>query len=252
MDNEKNNKTESIRLQVFLAKAGIGSRRKCEEYIVEGRVKVNGQTITALGTKVTEEDFVTYNGRQIKPVKDLVYLALNKPPQFLCSNSDPEGRPLAVDLLKGAYQGRLYNVGRLDFLSSGLIFFTNDGAFTKEITHPSHQIEKEYVVETKEPVLEEYLREFKNGINIRGVLYKIKSYQFLNTSKIRLVLTEGKNREIRNFFLEKRLKVKSIHRVRIGPIHIGKLAPGEFRYLSKTEVASLLKGRGKGRHGNSN
>lgn len=230
-----------LRLQLFLAKAGIGSRRKCETYIQEGRVGVNGQLVTRLGTKVNPSDSVTFNGRPVKIQKELVYIALNKPERYLCSSSDPEGRPLALDLLKGAYHGRIYNVGRLDFLSSGLIFFTNDGIFAKKMTHPSGEIEKEYIVETKEPLLEEYLKEFQKGFYFEDSRYKIKNYKIINTNSARLVLTEGKNREIRNFFLVKRLKVKKIHRIRIGNIHLGKLSAGQFRYLTNKEISVLLR-----------
>jgi 23S rRNA pseudouridine2605 synthase len=124
-------KDNEMRLQVFMAKSGIASRRKCESFISNGLVKVNGKIITEMGYKVNKEDSVIYNGKKYNLIKNKIYLALNKPQLYLCSNSDPQDRNLAVDLIKSDFQDRLYNVGRLDYLSTGLIFFTNDGDFTK-------------------------------------------------------------------------------------------------------------------------
>ncbi len=230
-----------IRLQLYLARAGVGSRRACETYITDGRVTVNGVTVTALGTKVLPEDTVTMDGSVVKPEQTLVYIALNKPQRYLCSNSDPEGRPLAVSFLRPSIKERVFHVGRLDYLSSGLIFFTNDGDFAKKMTHPSSRIEKEYIVETKDTIEETMLQEFQRGIRIEGEQYRIKSYVLLSPFKARMVLTEGKNREIRNFFIFKRIKVKRIHRIRIGSVRLGKLEPGQWRYLSRKEVADLTR-----------
>ncbi len=115
-------RNEGIRLQLYLSQAGVASRRKSEELILLGRVTINGRTVTQLGSKVVEGDRVALDGREVHPTKHHVYFMLNKPPYYLCSDSDPEGRPLAVSLIKQTFQGRLFNVGRLDYLSSGLIF----------------------------------------------------------------------------------------------------------------------------------
>jgi len=229
-----------IRLQLFLARAGIGSRRTCETYITSGRVAVNGKTVTTLGTKVLPEDTVSMDGSPVRPEIRLVYIALNKPQRYLCSNSDPQGRPLVVSFLKPSVSERVFHVGRLDYLSSGLIFFTHDGEFARNMTHPSSRIEKEYLVETKDAIKESSLEEFQRGVWIEGEKYRIASYVLLSPQKVRLVLTEGKNREIRNFFIDKRIKVKRIHRIRIGGVRLGKLEPGQWRYLTKKEVADLL------------
>jgi 23S rRNA pseudouridine2605 synthase len=229
-----------IRLQLFLARAGIGSRRTCETYITSGRVAVNGKTVTTLVTKVLPEDTVSMDGSPVRPEIRLVYIALNKPQRYLCSNSDPQGRPLVVSFLKPSVSERVFHVGRLDYLSSGLIFFTNDGEFARKMTHPSSRIEKEYLVETKDAIKESSLEEFQRGVWIEGEKYRIASYVLLSPQKVRLVLTEGKNREIRNFFIDKRIKVKRIHRIRIGGVRLGKLEPGQWRYLTKKEVADLL------------
>ncbi|MCF6335533.1 MAG: pseudouridine synthase, partial [Spirochaetales bacterium] len=129
-----------MRLQLYMAKCGLASRRKCEILISEGLVKINGKVITQMGYKVGSADKVTFKGQLITINRNKIYLALNKPSLYLCSNSDPQGRPLAVELINKDFQERLYNVGRLDYLSTGVIFFTNDGDFTKTVAHPSSGI----------------------------------------------------------------------------------------------------------------
>lgn len=238
---------ETLRLQVYMARSGVGSRRKCEEYIALGFVKVNGVTVTEKGYKVQKDDRITYRGKLLYPTRKLIYLALHKPPMYICSNSDPEGRNLAVDLLKGEFPVRLYNVGRLDYLSTGLIFFTNDGNFSKIVSHPSSGIEKEYIVETKQEIKKEILEEFVKGAWVEGVFYKIVSYIYKTPFKVKLVLQEGKNREIRRFFQARRLKIKKLHRVRIGIVNLGNIPMGGYRYLSEKEVNWFLKERKKNR-----
>jgi 23S rRNA pseudouridine2605 synthase len=171
----------------------------------------------------------------------MVYIALNKPVRYLCTSSDPEGRAMAIELVRTAWPGRVYNVGRLDFMSSGLIFFTNDGEFTKKITHPSSGILKTYLVETREDIPTEMLDQWKKGVTIEGVRYKIEEYNLKMPKRVSLTLREGKNREIRNLFNSKRFKIKKLHRTRIGNISIKGLKTGEYRFLTETEVNKLLK-----------
>lgn len=236
MDRRK----EGLRLQLYMARSGVASRRKCEFIIAQGRVRVNDQRVTQPGVIITDEE-VTLDGRTLKPLKTYVYLALNKPKGYLCSNSDPQGRPLAVDLLKNTWPSRLYSVGRLDFLSSGLIFFTNDGDFTRCVSHPSAKIEKEYLVETREEIPEDFLKHCKKGLTVNGIHYRIQGYTYLSHKRVKLVLTEGRNREIRRLFLHRRLKIKELHRLRIGRIGICGLKSGEYRFLSSKEVSSFTK-----------
>lgn len=233
------------RLQVFMASCGVASRRKCEEMIAEGRVAVNGKIIARQGEKVDpSSDVVTLDGKRLAGSTGHLYLALNKPPGFICTNEDPFGRPRAVDLL-GAIgrKNRLFSVGRLDFTSSGLIFFTNDGEFAREVAHPSAGIEKEYLVETRQPMTRELLDEFRAGVTYKGVRYRIERYSMKGTMGAAIVLREGKNRELRNMFAARRVQVRRIHRIRVGTIALGTLAPGEFRFLARKEVARLLEAR---------
>lgn len=241
-----------LRLQLFLARAGVASRRKCEEIIASGRVQVNGEVVQRQGVKVDpESDEVRLDGKPIRQARKYIYFVLNKPPGYLATNKDPEGRPLAISLIREAYSGRLFSVGRLDFLSSGLIFFTNDGRFADRVAHPSSQIEKEYLVETKRPIPEELLQRWQKGIEIEGEQYHLKSYAFKGPRRVQLILEEGKNREIRNVFHAHNIPTKRVHRIRIGRITLGDLGPAAFRKLSKAEVEGLLGDTRRNRNGSS-
>ncbi|HET6487275.1 MAG TPA: pseudouridine synthase [Spirochaetia bacterium] len=227
---------EGIRLQVYLARCGLGSRRGCEELILKGRVSVNGQPVTRLGARVLAKDAVTVNGRAVRPSAGGVYVALHKPRGFLCSNQDPAGRPMASSLFSSVIHERLHHVGRLDFLSSGLIFYTNDGEFTRLVSHPSSQIEKEYLVETGRPVEEPFLRQYLKGIRVEDTVYRCKSYVLRGPRSVLITLTEGKNRELRKVFASRNIRVKRIHRLRIGPVTLAGLQPGHFRMLNQREL----------------
>lgn len=234
-------RSNSLRLQVYLARCGIGSRRKNEQYIAAGRVTINGRTVTEPGSKVFPGDEVAFDGRPVLPETEARYIALYKPPRYICSNHDPEGRPLAVELLSTHFPERLYNVGRLDFMSEGLIFFTNDGSFTRIVSHPSSEIEKEYRIFSHQPVREPILKQWMRGITIGGTLYKIKSYRIIASEEVLLTLIEGKNREIRNLFKAGNIDIKRLIRERIGPVTIKGLSPGAFRQLSENEVNWFFK-----------
>lgn len=243
------NRSEPVRLQLYMARSGVASRRRSEVLILEGEVTVNSSIVTRLGTKVSDDDDVRVSGRRIHPEGRKIYVALNKPRQYLCSASDPEGRPLAMELLKDDYTERLFSVGRLDFLSSGLIFYTNDGEFARSVAHPSFRIEKEYRVETKKPVPEELFQEYQSGIIVEGERYLLHSYRYKNPRTVHLVLIEGKNREIRRVFAHWRIGLKRIHRVRIGSVKLAELPAGSHRPLSVKEIDSLVRaGRSGSRH----
>jgi len=228
----------SIRLQVFLSHAGVASRRAAEEIIAQGRVSVNGVTITAQGYKVEEGDTVLLDGKPVQTESRLLYLALNKPEGYICSSHDPQGRPLALSLLPPASE-RLYNVGRLDFLSCGLIFFTNDGNFAARLGHPGSGLEKEYIVEAVGFIPDEAVDAFNSGVTIEGVNYKAKLAEKTGRKSLRIVLVEGKNREIRRVFSHFHLHSVLLRRVRIGPVLLGNLPEGASRPLTEKELAEL-------------
>ena len=238
-DNGKSGKQE-MRLQVYLAHAGVASRRACEKIIAEGRVSVNGTLVTDMGSKVRTGDTVLLDGKPVHPEARKCYVLLNKPAGFVCTLSDEKGRPIAADLLKETYSERLYNIGRLDMFSSGAILFTNDGDFAAKIEHPSAQIEKEYVIETAQDFPPELLTRFERGIRVDGIFYKCRSAAAVNRRKLRIVLVEGKNREIRRVLDSFNCTIKRLVRVRIGSLELGNLKAGEFRNLTANERHALL------------
>ena len=238
-DNENSDKQE-MRLQVYLAHAGVASRRACEKIIAEGRVSVNGTLVTDMGSKVRTGDAVLLDGKPVHPEARKCYVLLNKPAGFVCTLSDEKGRPIAADLLKETYSERLYNIGRLDMFSSGAILFTNDGDFAAKIEHPSAQIEKEYVIETAQDFPPELLTRFERGIRVDGIFYKCRSAAAVNRRKLRIVLVEGKNREIRRVLDSFNCTIKRLVRVRIGNLELGNLKAGEFRNLTANERHALL------------
>ena len=234
----------SVRLQKFLAEAGVASRRACELIITEGRVRVNGKVITELGSKVDPaHDQVLLDGNPIKPKRKL-YVALHKPPGCLCSRHDPQGRRVIGDLLPREWNN-LNTVGRLDYESEGLIFLTNDGDFALRLTHPRYGVRKKYLVTVKGPVGAEALREITRGIYHEGEHLRAERARMLRSgahhSIIELELSEGKNREVRRLCESQRLTVEQLQRVQIGPIKLGELPRGKWRVLSETEVKAFLR-----------
>jgi 23S rRNA pseudouridine2605 synthase len=237
--------SEKVRLQVYLAHAGVASRRASEKLIAAGRVSVNGQPVTTPGEKVSPEDTVCVDNIRVMEETILHYLALNKPPGFLCSSGDSEGRPLAKDLLPLEIGERLYNIGRLDFLSSGLILFTNDGSFAAITGHPRQMIEKEYLVEATGFIPDALFDRFREGIMIENETYRCSRIERLDGKSLKIVLIEGKNREIRRVFSYFHLHLRRLTRIRIGPVLLGTLGEGDSRALTKNELEKLRKKEGK-------
>lgn len=231
---------DCVRLQVYLAHCGVASRRACEKIISDGRVSVNGTVVTEMGTKVSSKDKICVDDKPVRLEKRKHYVLLNKPAGYVCSLSDEKGRPVAADLLKDAYSERLYNVGRLDMFSQGLIIFTNDGDFAARLSHPSAELEKEYVVDTSLNIPSDLAVRFEKGIRVENVFYKCQKATQVNPRRMKIVLIEGKNREIRNVFQSVEIGIKRLIRVRIGNIEKNDLKPGEFRELTNSEVQGLL------------
>nr|WP_318710670.1 pseudouridine synthase [uncultured Treponema sp.] len=230
-----------MRLQQYMARCGVASRRASEEIIISGRVTVNGELVTTLGTKVSAKDEVCVDGKKIALEETKRYIILNKPAGYVCSSSDEKGRPIALDLLKEKYSERLFNVGRLDMFSCGLIIYTNDGDFAARLSHPSAELEKEYIVDTSTAMPRELADDFMKGVRIDGIFYKCIDARELNSHRMRIVLTEGKNREIRRVFESREVGIRSLMRIRIGCVGVGDLQYGQFRELSQDEVKALLK-----------
>lgn len=229
-----------IRLQSYLAKCGAGSRRGCETLITEGRVTVNNKVVTELGTKVNENDIVYVDDVLAEPEEQSWYFVLNKPRGYVCTNYDPNETAYARDLIDVPQRHLLFNVGRLDKDSQGLIIFTNDGDFANQVMHPSSETEKEYIVKTDKDILKKDMDDAYRGL-IKP--YRIKSYKLISKREVSVVLTEGKNREIRNLFDMMGYAVKKLLRVRIGEVLLGDLQSGRYRRMTRAEIQSLKGGR---------
>jgi 23S rRNA pseudouridine2605 synthase len=232
-----------VRLQKFLADAGVASRRAGEQIIMAGRVSVNGQPVGRLGTKVDPvHDAVTVDGQPIRAKRKL-YVALHKPAGCVCSHKDELGRPAIHDLLPKEWQ-MLHSVGRLDFDSEGLIFLTNDGQFALHLTHPRYGVRKRYVATVEGRVDGAMLSEFKRGVWHAGEKLRVQAARLISASRARSVveleLGEGKNREVRRLFESQGLTVKRLQRTQIGKIKLGELKPGRWRTLTETEIRTLL------------
>lgn len=232
------------RLQKILAQAGIASRRKAEEYIQEGRVTVNGKTVTELGSKADpERDHIKVDGTLIRRPKHHVYLALNKPREVVTTLSDPQGRKTVKHLLKGVKE-RVFPVGRLDYYSEGLLLLTTDGEFANRITSPAGHVEKVYVVKANGPLTPEQEEQFRNGIALHGrrtAPAQIKLIKHSNNPWYEVKLTEGRQNQIRIMFKHFGRLVEKLRRVRIGFLPLTGLPPGAWRHLDEIEVRRFRK-----------
>jgi len=238
---------EEIRLQKFLADNGIASRRKCEELILQGRVRVNGEQINTLGTKIDpNKDIVEYNGRKIEnSKKEYTYILLNKPIDYVTTVKDQFDRKTVLDLVK--INKRLVPVGRLDMYTSGAIILTDDGDFVYKVTHPKHEIEKTYNVTVVGIVTKEDVKKLEDGVNIgdfvtnKAYVKILKTDEGKNISRLQITIHEGKNRQVRRMCESIGKKVLSLHRSKIGNISVKDLKLGTWRYLRKSEIDNLLK-----------
>lgn len=228
-------------MQKLIAHYGAASRRSAETLIVEGRVSVNGEVISTLGVKVPEDARIEVDGALINRTIPMVYLMLHKPAGYMCTRSSSEQRPVVYDLLPDKYTDYgLYTVGRLDFMSEGLILLTNDGDFAHSIAHPSGGIEKKYRVRTDKNIPYKTIAAWRNGIYIKGEHYRIHTFKKVSSKEVVLSLLEGKNREIRRLFDSIGIRVVRIIRIAIGSLELGSLSSGRFRVLSQEELQLIF------------
>jgi 23S rRNA pseudouridine2605 synthase len=230
------------RLQKILAQAGIASRRQSEQIIVEGRVTVNGKVVTELGSKADlERDHIKVDGNLLHAPKRQVFIVLNKPDSTVTTASDPEGRTTVMELLKGVKE-RVYPVGRLDYHSEGLLLLTNDGELANAITSAATHVTKVYVVKVTGTLSHEQEEQFKRGVPISGRRTMPAGLKLIKEGEnpwYEVQLHEGRNHQIRLMFKHFGFLVEKLRRVRIGPIEIGPIKPGQFRYLTDEEVQKL-------------
>lgn len=237
---------EEVRLQKFLANQGVCSRRKAEEYIGQGLIKVNGVVVTELGTKINPEtDEVIFKSRKIGKTDKKVYILLNKPIGYVTTTKDQFGRDTVLDLIK--VEEKVLPVGRLDMYTSGALILTNDGEFIYKVTHPKYEIEKTYNVTLKGAITKEEISKLEDGVEIENYISGKAKVKILkidkekDISRIEITIHEGKNREVRKMCAAIGRKVLALHRSKIQNINVKDLKLGEWRYLTDKEISKLLK-----------
>jgi len=234
---------EIFRLQKYLAHCGISSRRKAEEYIRDGKVRVNGRIVTEMGITVTSGDRVEVDGKPVRLEKKKVYILLHKPKGYVTTVNDPQGRNTVMDLISGVKE-RVYPVGRLDYDSSGLLLLTNDGELAHRLMHPSHEIIKVYVATVEGRPSDEALRKLESGVRIDGhttapaIVKVLKNYG--DKTKLEITIHEGRNRQVRKMCESIGHPVIRLKRIAYGNLELGELKPGEWRYLTELERRQLI------------
>ncbi|NLC87256.1 MAG: rRNA pseudouridine synthase [Clostridiaceae bacterium] len=240
------------RLQKYLASSGIASRRKAEEYILDGKIKVNGIVITELGTKVNpEQDKIEFEGKEVKKQERKVYVLLNKPIDYVTTVKDQFNRNTVIELVKSVGDVKLLPVGRLDMYTSGALILTNDGDFIYHVTHPKHEIEKTYTVTLRGKIQNEEVEKLRKGVTINeeeeeyitkpAKVRILKIDEEKNISRLEITIHEGKNRQVRKMCEAVGRKVIALHRSKIGNITVKDLKIGQWRYLNTKEVEMLMK-----------
>lgn len=239
---------DKMRLQKYLALCGVASRRAAEKYITDGRVTVNGVTVTELGTKVSSGDKITFDGKAVIMGEDKIYIALNKPTGVLSTASDDRGRRTVVDLVRDDFPTsvRLYPVGRLDYDTEGLIFLTNDGDFTYGVTHPKYAINKTYEAIIDGRLTEDETVALCRGVDIGDFVTSPAMMDIVredrNKTTIHITIHEGKNRQVRRMFEAIGHRVVKLKRISIGKVNLGNLKTGKWRELTEGEIKSLKGG----------
>ncbi|MFW6052489.1 MAG: pseudouridine synthase [Desulfosalsimonas sp.] len=242
MTKDNKDKSRKIRLQKYLADVGVCSRRKGEQYIRDGLVRVNNEVVTRPGTTVDpEKDIVEVSGKRVGPLEEDLYIMLNKPAGYLSTCSQP-GRRIVLDLVD--VKQRVFPVGRLDRDSTGLLLLTSDGRIHNRLAHPSFDHEKHYMVETDFPVSDHDLERLENGVQLSDGMTRPAKVERKSKNRFSIVLQEGRNRQIRRMAEALGYNVVSLHRTRMGPLYLKNLPPGKWRHLADTERHALLKACG--------
>lgn len=232
-----------VRLQKFLAEAGVASRRKAEEYILDGRVKVNGVTVRLMGVKVDgKKDIIEFDGKVVSKDSEHVYIMLNKPEGYVTTVKDQFSRPAVMDLVSGI-KHRIFPVGRLDYETSGLLLMTNDGDIAYKLTHPAHSIEKTYEAKLYGSPDINDIRRFKRGLDIEGGKTLPAFIEIIEAGEkfctVRIKITEGRNRQVRKMCDAIKHPVATLKRTAVAGIELGDLKKGKYRHLTDKEVRYL-------------
>ena len=231
-----------MRLNKYIAQAGVASRRKADQLTENGAVRINGVVMKELGYDVQPEDTVEVNGRVLRPAAKKIYLVLNKPKGYITTVSDEQGRPTVMDLITDVTE-RVFPVGRLDYNTTGLLILTNDGELSQRLTHPQHQVTKTYHARVTGVLSNERMNKLRSGVDIGGYVTAKARVEILKQSEkstiVEIEISEGKNRQVRKMFTAVGCKVQELERVSIGEIRLGRLLQGHYRNLTAREVEYL-------------
>ena len=227
------------RLNKFLSRSGVCSRRKADEYIESGRVSINGNIVRELGVKVKDTDVIAVDKNEVVKTEEKIYIKLNKPVGFVSTAKEQFGRPCVTDLVKSTV--RLYPVGRLDMFSEGLIILTNDGDFVNKVIHPTQHVKKTYEVTLSTKISENDMESLRNGIDIGGYITKEALVNKIKDNVIEIIISEGKNRQIRKMCEALGYKVVKLKRTKIGQLSLGSLKPGEYERLDERDIRKIFK-----------
>ncbi|MCX4313161.1 MAG: pseudouridine synthase [Clostridia bacterium] len=230
-----------MRINKYLSSCGVASRRKCEELITAGKVRVNGKVVTELATDIKDDDSVEVSGKYVAPTQRSIYIMLNKPKGCVCTVSDDKGRKTVLDFVK--LPDRIYPVGRLDYDTEGLLLLTNDGTLANKLAHPSNMVKKVYSVRVEGEPTDAEIGRLRSGVTFGGVKYAPAQVKRVscdnNETKLEITVTEGKNHEIKNMIESLGRRVLFLKRVAIEGLRLGGLSRGEWRYLTPREVDML-------------
>lgn len=225
------------RLNKYIASCGVCSRRKADELIQEGRVKINDIIVTNLGEKVEVNDIVKVDNKVISKEEKKVYIALNKPKGYVTTNSDQFDRKSVIDLIHE--EVRVYPIGRLDMYTEGLLLLTNDGEFSNKLMHPRNKIEKTYIVITDTNVTDKQLENLRSGVDIGDYITKPAKARKISKDKIEIIISEGKNRQVRRMCESVNINLLNLKRVQVGNIKLENLQSGKYRYLTEEEIKHM-------------
>jgi len=229
---------DKIRLNKYIASTGVCSRRKAEEYIIEGKVSINGKVVTELGTQVETNDIVSIDGKEITLEERKVYIMLNKPKGYVTTVKEQFNRKSVLDIVN--VKERVYPVGRLDMDSEGLLLLTNDGDFTNNIIHPTKHIAKKYEVVLKEQVTETMIKDLRDGVDIGGYTTKSAIVEKIKDNMVHITIMEGKNRQVRRMCEAVGNKVVNLKRISIGKLELGELKTGTYIELIKEDIDKIF------------